>query len=51
MCKAVNEYGIAECTAELYIQGISDYTSSEGDGDSIIEYLSLSSPTTSNAVR
>lgn len=37
MCKAQNDHGIAECTAELYVEGISDYTSSS-DADSMIEY-------------
>ena len=44
VCKATNDYGIAECTAELYIEGISELDS-ESDPDSIIEYKSPSPPT------
>ena len=36
MCRAFNDFGIAECTAELYIEGISDYTCSADDNDSVL---------------
>lgn len=37
-CKARNDYGIAESTAELFIEGISDYSSD--DTDSLLHYSS-----------
>ena len=43
VCKATNDYGIAECTAELYIEGISELDS-QSEADSIIEYKSPSPP-------
>jgi len=29
MCRARNSFGIAECTAELYVEGLSDYTTDD----------------------
>lgn len=43
VCKATNDYGIAECTAELYIEGISDMET-DSEADSLIEYKSPSPP-------